>query len=68
MTKAASTEFPATARLSRRIELELKVACISGIKVIIALEGVAANPSPVMFGLLWDMLGLHTSQFLPGGS
>src|SRR6202165_2729107 len=46
ITKAASTEFPATARFSRRIDSELKVARISDINVIIALESPAANPLP----------------------
>src|ERR1035438_4831974 len=39
MTNAARTEFPATARFSRRIDLELNAARISGIKVIIAQFG-----------------------------
>jgi hypothetical protein len=58
MTSAASTEFPATARFSRRIDPELKAACISGIKVIIALDSSAANPSrlpcPVSGGTCYD--------------
>lgn len=46
ITSDASTEFPATARFSRRIDSELKVALISGIHVIIALDSLAANPLP----------------------
>jgi hypothetical protein len=43
--RAASTELPATVRFSRRIDLELNAARISGINVIIALDSLAANPS-----------------------
>jgi hypothetical protein len=46
ITIAASTEFPATARFSWRIDAELNVARSSGITVIIALDSPAANPSP----------------------
>ena len=60
ITRAASTEFPATARFSRRIETELKAARISGINVIIALDSPAANPLTAnggpLPGLPWDML------------
>ena len=38
-----TTEFPATARFSRRIDPELKGARISVISVIIAFKRVAAN-------------------------
>jgi hypothetical protein len=44
MTTAASTEFPATARFSRRMDSAVKVARISGIDAIIALDAFAANP------------------------
>jgi hypothetical protein len=43
-TKAANTEFPATARFSRRMDSELKAAWTPGIMVIIALDSSAANP------------------------
>jgi hypothetical protein len=43
MTNAASTEFPATARFSRRIDSELNARWVSGIFVIIAAERDVAN-------------------------
>src|SRR4029077_10285432 len=57
ITRAASTEFPATARFSRRIDSELKGARISGINVIIASDSPCANPSspcPVSGGTCYD--------------